>query len=88
MTQPSTDNSTYGATLLDALLAAPGSRNHTLNAARALGQLVGADLLPRPLAEDALTTAGHAAGLSAREVATTVRSGLDAGQRRPRQGAA
>lgn len=69
--------------------AAPGCRNHTLNvAAFALGQLVGAGLLPRPLAEDALTTAGHAAGLSVREVATTVRSGLDAGQRRPRQGAA
>ncbi|MBG0814176.1 bifunctional DNA primase/polymerase [Planomonospora sp. ID82291] len=69
--------------------AAPGSRNHTLNAAAfALGQLVGAGLLPRPLAEDALTSAGHAAGLPPREVAATIRSGLDAGQRRPRQGAA
>ncbi|GAT67815.1 DNA primase [Planomonospora sphaerica] len=69
--------------------ATPGTRNHTLNAAAfALGQLVGAGALPRPLAEQALTDAGHTAGLSAREVAATVQSGLDAGQRRPRQGAA
>lgn len=69
--------------------AQPGCRNHTLNAAAfALGQLVGAGALPRPLAEEALTAAGHAAGLPVREVAATVRSGLDAGQARPRQGAA
>ncbi|MGJ6968913.1 bifunctional DNA primase/polymerase [Streptosporangium sp. G11] len=68
---------------------APGGRNHALNtAAFALGQLIGAGLLPRPLAEDALHAAGQAAGLSAWEVLPTVRSGLDAGQRRPRHGAA
>jgi hypothetical protein len=65
--------------------AGQGSRNVTLNtAAFALGQLVGAGLLPRDLTEHALTRAGLAIGLQERECAATVRSGLDAGTRRPR----
>jgi hypothetical protein len=72
---------------LDRVLATqPGSRNHTLNAAAfALGQLVSAGLLPRQLAEDALMLAGQAIGLQARECAATIRSGLDSGERSPRQ---
>jgi len=72
---------------LDRVLAAiEGTRNHTLNsAAFALGQLVAAGLLPRQLADDALTFAGQAIGLPARECAATIRSGLDSGERTPRQ---
>ena len=68
------------------LTAAEGTRNHTLNtAAFALGQLTAAGLLPHQLAEDALTAAGLAIGLPTREVAATVRSGLDSGERTPRR---
>jgi hypothetical protein len=68
------------------LAAADGTRNHTLNtAAFALGQLVAAGLLPRRLVDDALTLAGQAIGLPARECAKTIRSGLDSGGRTPRQ---
>jgi hypothetical protein len=67
------------------LSAAEGTRNHTLNtAAFALGQLTGAGLLPRHLAEDALAFAGHGIGLNPRECAATIRSGLDSGERTPR----
>lgn len=71
---------------LDRVLAAqPGQRNHTLNqAAFALGQLVAAGLLTRALVEDALTLAGHDIGLTTRECAATIRSGLDGGERKPR----
>jgi Bifunctional DNA primase/polymerase, N-terminal len=70
------------------LIAQEGSRNHTLNAAAfALGQLVGAGLLWRQFAQDALTLAGLAIGLPARECAATIRSGLDSGQHTPRQSA-
>jgi hypothetical protein len=68
------------------LIAQEGSRNHTLNAAAfALGQLVAAGLLRRQFAEDALNLAGLAIGLPSRECAATIRSGLDSGQRSPRQ---
>jgi hypothetical protein len=68
------------------LAAAEGTRNHTLNtAAFALGQLAAAGLLPRQLADDALTLAGQAIGLLARECAATIRSGLDSGEGTPRQ---
>jgi hypothetical protein len=75
---------------LDRVLAAgEGTRNHTLNtAAFALGQLTAAGLLSRQLAEDALTLAGQGIGLSARECAATIRSGLDSGERAPRHPAA
>ncbi|WP_219459953.1 bifunctional DNA primase/polymerase [Nonomuraea rhizosphaerae] len=69
--------------------AAPGSRNHTLNAAAfALGQLVASGLLPPRLTEDALHTAAQAIGLSPREAAATIRSGLTCGARYPRRGIA
>lgn len=64
--------------------AAPGTRNDTLNtAAYALGQLVGAGALPESAAE-ALRDAGLAIGLSERETDLTLRSGLEAGKREPR----
>jgi hypothetical protein len=74
---------------LDRVLAAgEGTRNHTLNAAAfALGQLVAGGLLTRQLVEDALTLAGQAIALDARECAGTIRSGLDAGARTPRTAA-
>ncbi|MFI6637388.1 bifunctional DNA primase/polymerase [Nonomuraea fuscirosea] len=69
--------------------ARPGTRNHTLNAAAfALGQLVATGLLPHRLTEDALHTAAQATGLSPREAATTIHSGLSAGARQPRRGIA
>ncbi|SEK32083.1 bifunctional DNA primase/polymerase [Nonomuraea pusilla] len=75
--------------LQQVLDARPGTRNHTLNAAAfALGQLVAAGLLPHRLTEDALHTAAQATGLSPREAAATIRSGLTAGARQPRQGIA
>ncbi|WP_308258958.1 bifunctional DNA primase/polymerase [Pseudonocardia sp. H11422] len=74
---------------LDAVLAAhPGSgrRNDTLNrAAFALGQLVGAGLLPEGLATAALAEASAAIGLPPREAHATIRSGLIAGSQRPRR---
>ncbi|MFE3451577.1 bifunctional DNA primase/polymerase [Nonomuraea sp. NPDC059194] len=69
--------------------AAEGTRNHTLNAAAfALGQLVVTGLLPRGLTEDALHAAANATGLSPREAAATIRSGLNSGARQPRRGSA
>lgn len=66
--------------------AREGTRNHILNiAAVKLGSLVGAGLLTRSTVESELTAAARAAGLPAPEIAKTLRSGLDAGMRRPRQ---
>ncbi|MGW6505112.1 bifunctional DNA primase/polymerase [Nonomuraea angiospora] len=71
------------------LAAVPGTRNNTLNtAAFALGQLTASGLIPRDLAEACLRTAAHAVGLGMREAFSTIRSGLDAGQRHPRKAAA
>jgi hypothetical protein len=74
---------------LETVLAAqPGSghRNTTLNrAAFALGQLVGAGLLPEGLATAALAEASAAIGLPSREAHATIRSGLSAGARSPRR---
>jgi hypothetical protein len=68
------------------LAAQPGTRNQTLNtAAFALGQLVAAGLLPEDLAAEALMQAGRTVGLSSRECATTVRSGMTSGARTPRR---
>ncbi|MGW4638034.1 bifunctional DNA primase/polymerase [Sphaerisporangium sp. NPDC004334] len=70
------------------LTAAPGTRNHMLNAAAfALGQLTAARLLPRHLAESALQTAAEAIGLTAQEAFATIRSGLNSGERQPRRAA-
>lgn len=66
------------------LEAMPGTRNDTLNtAAFALGQLVAADALPES-ATEALRDAALAVGLSERETDLTLRSGLEAGKRQPR----
>ncbi|MCE3554446.1 bifunctional DNA primase/polymerase [Pseudonocardia sp. RS11V-5] len=85
--------SRYAATALrgelDNVLAAhPGShqRNDTLNrAAFALGQLVGAGLLTEGLATAALAEASAVIGLPPAEAHATIRSGLTAGARTPRQ---
>lgn len=76
------------AELGNVLAARPGSgqRNDTLNrAAFALGQLVGAGLLPDGLATAALAEASVAIGLPAGEAHATIRSGLTAGARTPRR---
>jgi bifunctional DNA primase/polymerase-like protein len=74
---------------VDRVLAAgapgEGCRNDTLNvAAYAVGQLVGAGLIPERLAQDALLRAGVEVGLSERECLSTIHSGLSAGQRTTR----
>ncbi|MEW6474294.1 MAG: bifunctional DNA primase/polymerase [Actinomycetota bacterium] len=67
----------------------PGRRNNDLNrAAFALGQLVAAGHLDADLVHDLLVDAGLAVGLGGREVAATIRSGLEAGGRHPRHPAA
>ncbi len=66
--------------------AAPGTRNDTLNAAAfSLGRLVGAGLLPSQSVSSALTHAARTAGLDDREIDATLRSGLAAGAKRPRE---
>jgi hypothetical protein len=75
---------------LAAVLGAPrGQRNETVNrAAFSLGQLVGSGALSGPDVEERLFGAAIACGLAAedgeRRVRATIRSGLDAGMRRPR----
>jgi len=71
---------------LNALRAATdGNRNETLNkAAFSLGTLVGGGHLNRQEVEQALQTAAESVGLEPEEVKATVRSGLDAGIRQPR----
>ena len=65
--------------------ATEGQRNHTLNrSAFVLGQIVGGGHLDAAEVAGLLEQAGEAAGLGAREVATTVASGLAAGARWPR----
>ncbi len=63
-----------------------GGRNHQLNrSAFALGQLVGAGVLPRSDAEDKLIAVAQAIGLPAGEARRTITSGLSAGEQEPRQ---
>ncbi|MGQ0572750.1 MAG: bifunctional DNA primase/polymerase, partial [Pseudonocardia sp.] len=67
-----------------------GHNAAVFTAARALGQLVGAGALDRAAAEHDLTDAArHIVGgpcdCTARDVAATIRSGLDHGARRPRR---
>ncbi len=65
--------------------ARPGTRNDTLNrAAFSLGQLVAAGLLPPLAVTTALATAAVHAGLPVEEARRTIRSGMTAGTRRPR----
>jgi hypothetical protein len=83
--------SRYGAAALRAELdrlagAEPGERNQKLNlAAYHLGRLVGAGHLDAAEAIDALYDAGQALELHGWEIKSTIRSGMDAGTRRPRR---
>lgn len=66
--------------------AAEGARNSALNqAAFALGQFAGGDLIPEAWAAEKLEQAGLAAGLPAAEARATIRSGLGAGRLNPRE---
>ena len=65
--------------------ARPGTRNDTLNrAAFSLGQLVAAGLIPPIPAITSLIDAARSAGLPEDEAVRTVRSGMEAGARKPR----
>ncbi len=62
-----------------------GNRNDQLNrSAFALGQLVGAGLVDRQVAAHVLVEAAVTAGLGHSAVGRTIRSGLDAGEKKPR----
>lgn len=66
--------------------AVKGHRNHTLFAAAAvLGQLVAGGALPADLVTAELEQAAAPIGLGHAEAASTIRSGLRAGARRPRR---
>jgi hypothetical protein len=63
----------------------PGERNNRLNvAAFKLGSLIGPDKLSRSEIESGLAYAAEKANLPASEAARTIKSGLDAGERLPR----
>jgi hypothetical protein len=62
-----------------------GQRNEQLNrSAFALGQIAGADLLDRAEIERALSATALGIGLEEREVAATIKSGVEAGMQNPR----
>lgn len=64
--------------------AGEGTRNHTLNqAAFRMGQLVAGGQTTEGHVVDVLEHAARTAGLDAREITATIRSGLDAGARQP-----
>ncbi|WP_225826775.1 bifunctional DNA primase/polymerase [Streptomyces naphthomycinicus] len=92
---PAVDGSRAALAALDAecavVAAAPeGLRNMTLNrCAFKVGRFVAWGDLPRQVAEDAFQGIGEAAGLTAAECRTTIRSALDSSIRkaRPRQAA-
>ncbi|WP_433297417.1 bifunctional DNA primase/polymerase [Actinoplanes sp. CA-030573] len=66
--------------------ASEGGRNAALfMAAQSLGQLVAGGALAEQAVADELTGAARRLGLGERETAATIRSGLGAGARRPRQ---
>ena len=68
------------------VMAPEGQRNNQLNnSALALGQLVGGGVLSAGEVGDALLMAATRAGLPEREADRTIRSGLTAGLRSPRQ---
>jgi predicted transcriptional regulator len=63
----------------------PGNRNHTLNAqAYGIGQLVASGSLASHDAESRLIDAATSAGLPNREALATIKSGLKAGEKTPR----
>ncbi|MGA5705835.1 bifunctional DNA primase/polymerase [Streptomyces cellulosae] len=92
---PAVDGSRAAVAALEAecatVAAAPeGLRNTTLNrSAFKVGRFVAWGDLPRHMAEDAFQAAGEAAGLTAAECRTTIRSALDSSLRtvRPREAA-
>lgn len=70
---------------MEVMRAGEGTRNDRLNiAAVKLGTLVGAGLLARADVESDLTRAAQTAGLDPREIAATLKSGLEFGIARPR----
>lgn len=79
-----------GECAIVAAMSAGSGRNRQLFVAAAkLGELVGADLLPRDVAEGALEEAAQACGLASddgwRAVRATIASGLNRGIRQPRE---
>lgn len=67
-----------------AMMAPDTGRNNALNhAAYTAGQLIGAGRLDRDHVEQTLTVAAERCGLTARETAATIRSGIDAGIQDP-----
>ena len=86
-----TKASVYGQRALDAELekvrqSTEGSRNATLNiAALSLGGLVAGGELPEEQVISELTMAAQQVGLTSEEIRATIRSGLEAGKRQPRQ---
>ena len=78
-------SSAFDAEIRAVRSATAGTRNMTLNrSAFALGQIVGAGLLDQGAVERTLVDSALGVGLTEREAAMTVRSGLRAGARRPR----
>ncbi len=70
---------------MEVMRAGEGTRNDRLNiAAVKLGTLVGAGLLTRADVESDLTRAAQTAGLDPREIAATLKSGIEFGIARPR----
>ncbi|MGB5231528.1 MAG: DNA-primase RepB domain-containing protein, partial [Desulfoprunum sp.] len=86
-----TKASSYGQKALEGELekvrqATEGSRNATLNnSALSLGALVAGGELPEDLVISELTLAAEQVGLTPGEIRATIRSGLEAGKRQPRQ---
>src|SRR5664279_4616292 len=76
----------YVTKVLDGVAgAAYGTRNDTLNkAAHTLGRLVAAGQLDYGMTAELLQRTGEAAGLDAREIPGTIRSGLSSGEKKPR----
>jgi len=85
------DGSRWAAAALDGEIenvqtAVEGTRNHTLNkAAYSLGQIVAMGYLDESTVTDSLTQAAVQCGLSTFESQATIRSGLSAGLRSPRE---
>ena len=63
----------------------PGRNNQLNKSAKALGELVGAGVLDRGIVEAALYGVAMSIGLGEAETRTTIRSGIEAGIKEPRQ---
>lgn len=88
--RPGPDTSAWARAALQGELerlhaAQPGMRNHTLNkVAYRLGQIIAGGALDEAEVEGALLNGARSIGLSEREAAATVQSGLSAGEEFPR----